>query len=369
MVQYRLTKLVESLPATVPFVGPETQERTRGGLFVARIGANESVFGPSPQVVEAITQAAPDAWMYGDPENHDLRHAIARHYTLDADNVMIGEGIDGLLGYVVRMFLEPGDSVVTSLGAYPTFNYHVVGYNGKLVTVPYRDDREDVEALLDAAVGSAAKLIYLANPDNPMGTCWTAESIDSMICRVPAGSLLLLDEAYGEFAEPGTLPAIDCSSDRVLRFRTFSKAYGLAGIRVGYVLGNSKLIAEFNKVRNHFGVGRVAQAAGLAALKDQSYLTQVFDQVKAARARIVEIASDNGLSTVASATNFVAVDCGRDGEFAGTVLNNLVQRGIFVRMPGVVPLNRCIRVTAGLEHDLDALADALPAALADANYR
>jgi histidinol-phosphate aminotransferase len=307
--------------------------------------------------------------MYGDPENHDLRHAIARHHALDADNVMIGEGIDGLLGYVVRMFLEPGDSVVTSLGAYPTFNYHVVGYNGKLVTVPYRDDREDVEALLDAAVGSAAKLIYLANPDNPMGTCWTAGSIDSMICRVPAGSLLLLDEAYGEFAEPGTLPAIDCSSDRVLRFRTFSKAYGLAGIRVGYVLGNSKLIAEFNKVRNHFGVGRVAQAAGLAALKDQSYLTQVFDQVKAARARIVEIASDNGLSTVASATNFVAIDCGRDGEFAGTVLNNLVQRGIFVRMPGVVPLNRCIRVTAGLEHDLDALADALPAALADANYR
>jgi histidinol-phosphate aminotransferase len=188
-----------------------------------------------------------------------------------------------------------------------------------------------------------------------------------MISRVPAGALLVLDEAYGEFAEPGTLPEIDVSSDRVLRFRTFSKAYGLAGIRLGYVVGNSELVAEFNKVRNHFGVGRVVQAAGLAALADQSHLDRVIDQVKAARRRIVEIASDNGLATVDSATNFVAVDCGRDGEFATRVLNSLVERGIFVRMPGVPPLNRCIRITAGLDHELDAFAAALPLSLVDAN--
>ena len=256
--------------------------------------------------------------------------------------------------------------MVTSQGAYPTFNYHVVGYDGQLVTVPYRDDREDVDALLSTAAECQAKLIYLANPDNPMGTWWDAEKIDDMISRVPKGTLLVLDEAYGEFAEPGTLPDIDVFNDRVLRFRTFSKAYGLAGIRLGYVVGNADLVAEFNKVRNHFGVGRVVQAAGLAALADQSHLTKVIDQVKAARGRIVEIATDNGLATVESATNFVSVDCGRDGDFATRVLNNLVQRGIFVRMPGVSPLNRCIRITAGLDHELDLFAAALPLALADA---
>ena len=245
-------------------------------------------------------------------------------------------------------------------------SYHVVGYDGQLVTVPYRDDREDVDALLAAAAEWQAKLIYLANPDNPMGTWWSAEKIDDMISRVPKGTLLVLDEAYGEFAEPGTLSDIDVSNDRVLRFRTFSKAYGLAGIRLGYVVGNADLVAEFNKVRNHFGVGRVVQAAGLAALADQCHLTKVINQVKAARGRIAEIASDNGLATVESATNFVAVDCGRDGDFATRVLNSLVKRGIFVRMPGVPPLNRCIRITAGLDHELESFAAALPLSLVDA---
>ena len=366
MANYRVTELTKSLPATVPFVGPETQERARGGAFDARIGANECVFGPSPMVVTASADAASDAWMYGDPENYTLRRAIATHHGVEPDNIMVGEGIDGLFGYVVRIFVESGDSVVTSQGAYPTFNYHVVGYDGQLVTVPYRDDREDVDALLSTAAECQAKLIYLANPDNPMGTWWDAEKIDDMISRVPKGTLLVLDEAYGEFAEPGTLPDIDVFNDRVLRFRTFSKAYGLAGIRLGYVVGNADLVAEFNKVRNHFGVGRVVQAAGLAALADQSHLTKVIDQVKAARGRIVEIATDNGLATVESATNFVSVDCGRDGDFATRVLNHLVQRGIFVRMPGVSPLNRCIRITAGLDHELDLFAVALPLALADA---
>ncbi len=369
MTHYRLTDLVKSLPATVPFVGPETQERNRGGTFRARIGANENVFGPSPAVAEAIAQAAAGAWMYGDPENHVLRHAIAEHHGVAPDNVMTGEGIDGLLGYVVRMLVEPGDRVVTSTGAYPTFNYHVVGYDGALVTVPYRDDCEDVEALLEAAAAQQAKLIYLANPDNPMGTWWSAEAINEMIARVPEGTLLLLDEAYGEFAEPGTLPEIDVSSDSVLRFRTFSKAYGLAGIRVGYVMGKSALVGEFNKVRNHFGVGRVAQAAALAALEDQDHLALVIDQVKRARARITEIALENGLASLASATNFVTIDCGRDGDFAVAVLERLVQEGIFVRMPGVAPLNRCIRVTAGLDHELDAFAEALPVVLSEVAAR
>ena len=366
MTSYRVTDLVTGLPATVPFVGPEAQERAQGRVFDARIGANENMFGPSPTVIDAIIEMAGESWMYGDPELHDLRHAIARHHEIPVGNVAIGEGIDGLLGYFSRMFVEPGDSVVTSAGAYPTFNYHVVGYGGQLETVPYCDDHEDIEGLLKRAADSKAKLLYFANPDNPMGTWWDAPAVSSMMSRIPDGTVLLLDEAYGEFAEAATLPAFDISNEKVLRFRTFSKAYGMAGIRVGYVVGHCRLIAELDKVRNHFGVGRVAQAAALAALKDQVFLTNVIEQVRSARARIAEIARENGLSSLDSAANFVAIDCGADGEFATAVLNNLLRQGIFVRMPGIAPLNRCIRITAGKSQELDAFARALPVALGEA---
>ena len=156
------------------------------------------------------------------------------------------------------------------------------------------------------------------------------------------------------------------ANEKVLRFRTFSKAYGMAGIRVGYVVGHCALIAELDKVRNHFGVGRVAQAAALAALKDQVFLTNVIEQVRSARTRIVEIARENGLSSLDSAANFVAIDCGADGEFAMAVLKGLLRHGIFVRMPGIAPLNRCIRITAGKSPELDAFARALPVALGEA---
>ena len=366
LTDYNITPLVRSLPATVPFVGPETQERERGRPFTARIGANENVFGPSPIVIEAISRAAAESWMYGDPEIHELRYAIAAHHEVEPENILIGEGIDGLLGYVVRMFIEPGDKVVTSAGAYPTFNYHVVGYGGCLEFVPYRDDHEDPEGLLEIATSHNAKLLYLANPDNPMGTWWNADVVDSLIRRVPQGTLLLLDEAYGEFAPTSVLPSIDTSDPRVLRFRTFSKAYGLAGIRIGYVIGERGLIGEFNKVRNHFGVGRVAQAAALAALSDTGYLQKVITQVADGRNRIAGIASDHGLASLPSAANFVAIDCGQDGTYAIAVLNDLVRQGVFVRMPGVAPLNRCIRVTVGLDQHLDAFTEALPGALASA---
>ena len=154
-----LTDLVASLPATVPFVGPEHQERARGRAFKARIGANESVFGPSPAVIEAIRRAAPEAWMYCDPNMHDLRMAIAAHHGIDPASIVIGEGIDGLFGNIVRLVTGPGDTVVTSLGAYPTFNYHVNGFGGTLVTVPYTDDHEDPDALIAACREPRPKLV------------------------------------------------------------------------------------------------------------------------------------------------------------------------------------------------------------------
>ncbi|MFP4304180.1 MAG: pyridoxal phosphate-dependent aminotransferase [Rhodosalinus sp.] len=362
----RFTPLIQSLPATVPFVGPETQERDRGRPFDARLGANESVFGPSPRAVEAMQAAAAEAWKYGDSTSHDLRHALAAHHRVAPGHVIVGEGIDGLLGYLVRMLIEPGDAVVTSDGAYPTFNYHVAGFGGRLHKVPYRDDREDPQALAARAAEVGAKLLYFSNPDNPMGTWHGAEAVLRLIDALPEGCLLVLDEAYVDFAPGGTAPVIDPADPRVIRMRTFSKGYGLAGARVGYALGAVPLIAAFEKIRNHFGMTRMGQAGALAALQDQAWLAQVVARTAEGRAGIDRIARANGLSTLPSATNFVAVDCGRDGDFARRVLAELVARGVFVRMPGVAPLDRCIRITAGRPEDLGHLEQALPEALAEA---
>jgi len=359
----RFTDLAASLPATVPFVGPETQERARGAPFAARIGANENVFGPSPRAVIAMKRAASEIWRYGDPENHDLKTALAAHHAIPAENIVVGEGIDALLGYLVRLLVSPGDRIVTSNGAYPTFNFHVAGYGGELVTVPYRGDHEDPVALIEKAGAVDAKLIYLANPDNPMGTRHSASVVAAMINAVPDGSLLVLDEAYLEFAPDDTAPEFDVTAARVIRFRTFSKAYGMAGARVGYGIGALELIASFNKIRNHFGMNRMSLAGAQAALADGAHLADTLTKVAAARERIKTIAADSGLQVVPSATNFVAVDCGADGEFARRVLGGLIERGLFVRMPFVAPQDRCIRVTVGTEADLDLLASALPQAL------
>ncbi len=358
-----LTPLAASLPATVPFTGPETLERRAGRPFSARLGANESLFGPSPLAKAAIAAAAQDAWMYGDPDMHDLRAAIAVHHACDPAHILIGEGIDGILGNLVRLTVAPGDAVVTSAGAYPTFAFHVAGFGGILTRVPYLADHEDPDALLDAAHATGARLIYLANPDNPMGSHHTGAVIAAMLPRLPKGTLLVLDEAYIDLAPPGTAPLIDPADPRVIRLRTFSKGYGLAGLRIGYAISSAPLIAAFDRVRNHFGVGRVAQAGAIAALQDQDWLAQVQTRVATARLILSDIARNHGLIPLPSATNFVTMDCGGDGAHAARLVERLGAQGVFIRMPGVAPLNRCIRVSVGDDATLAAFAKALAAVI------
>jgi histidinol-phosphate aminotransferase len=358
-----LTPLVAALPPTVPFVGPEAQERERGRTFRARIGANESSFGPAPSVIAAMRAAAPDMWMYCDPDNFDLKTALAAHLDVGYGNVVVGEGIDGLLNLIVRMMISEGTPVVTSLGAYPTFNFHVAGVGGRLVAVPYENDRESLDGLLAAVQRENAPLVYLSNPDNPMGTWWEAAEISRFIEALPETTMLVLDEAYGELGPDSALPPIDVSRPNVLRMRTFSKAYGLAGIRCGYAVGEEEFIRDFEKIRNHYGVNRMALIAGEAALADQAWLAEVKRKVTAGRERIARIARDNGLSPIPSATNFVTIDCGADGAFALKIMEALLQRDVFIRKPMAPVLNRCIRISVGLDHELDIFAKELPRAI------
>jgi histidinol-phosphate aminotransferase len=289
---------------------------------------------------------------------------LAAHHRVTAANIAVGPGIDGLLGLICRLTLAAGTPVVTSLGAYPTFNFHVAGYGGDLTRVPYAGNHEDPGALLEAARRTGARLLYLANPDNPMGSHHPARVIEDLVANLPAETVLLLDEAYADLALPGTIPEIAADHPQVIRLRTFSKGYGLAGARVGYAIAAPDMVLAFDKVRDHFGMGRISQAGALAALGDQAWLGAVQAKVIAARDRVGRIARDNGLMPLPSATNFVTIDCGRDGDHARAVLAGVVSRGVFIRMPGVAPLDRCIRVSLGDAASLDAFEEVLPQALA-----
>jgi len=359
MSDYPFNPTTSALPAVVPFVGPEAAERAMGAKFIARLGANENVFGPSPHAIAAMEKAAPEVWMYGDPENHDLRQALAKHHGLAPENIMVGEGIDGLFGTLALMFMEPGVTVATSTGGYPTFNYQMAARGGAIETTPFKHDKEDLDGLIDLASRVNARLIYLANPDNPMGTWWSGDEVQAMIDSVPEGSLLCLDEAYIEFAPEDTTPAIDVNSRKVIRFRTFSKAYGMAGARIGYAIGEASLIKAFDKVRNHFGINRIAQAGALAALQDQFYVKEVVARVNEAKLRISIIGKASGFRPIRSAASFQTLDCGKDGTYSTAIIQGLASRGVFIRKPFKAPEDRCIRVSAGTPSDLDVFETAL----------
>lgn len=361
-----LTDLAASLPAAVPFVGPETLERRNGHAFAARLGANEQRFGPSPLAMAALRDAAADVWMYGDPEGYDLRSALAAKHGCEAANIVLGEGVDGLLGLIVRAAVTQGTPVVQSAGTYPTFGYHVRGFGGQMVDVPYCDDASDLAALAQAARQHRPSLVYLANPDNPMGGHHSAGAVLALLDALPENCLFVLDEAYIDFAPSDSAPLIAPDDPRVIRLRSFSKSYGLAGLRLGYAICAAPLAAVFDGLRHHFGIGRMVQAAGLAALQDHAHLAHVVAGTQAARARLAQIAADHGLRALPSATNFSCIDLGRGGDFARACVTQLAAAGLFVRMPSAAPQNRCLRISHGTADDLDLLAAALPAALAAA---
>ena len=221
--------------------------------------------------------------------------------------------------------------------------------------------------MLAAARRERAKVIYISNPDNPMGSHWDAAELERFIAALPEETMLLLDEAYCETATDFALPELDILRPNVIRTRTFSKAYGLAGMRVGYAIGEAGLVSAFDRVRNHFGVTRLGQVAALAALADQDWLRQVVGRVVAARERLYRIAEDAGLSALTSQANFVAIDCGRDGDYAMQVLKALERRGVFVRKPMAPGLDQYIRISVGPDAEMDIVAEELASALKSAH--
>jgi histidinol-phosphate aminotransferase len=337
---------IRAVPATTPFVAPEELARRVGRTTLVRLGANESAFGPSPRAIAAMQAAVPLVSIYGDPESMDLRTVLAARHNCRIENIVVGSGVDELLGLICRTYGALGDPVLMSHGSYATFAYHVAGHGLELITAPpFADGAVDIDALLAVARERRPKIVYLANPDNPSGTFAGRDAVAQLQAGLPPDTLFVLDEAYADFVPRDALlpEGID---ERTIRLRTFSKAYGMAGARIGYALASREAIATFQKIRNHFGVNRTAQIGALAALADQAFVDGVVAEVAAGRAEYHAFARRIGLRTLPSSTNFVCFEIGTR-QAAEAAMHGLLERGVFVRKPGAPPINGYIRVTVG----------------------
>jgi len=338
---------IEAIAPMTPFIGPEQLMRETGRSSLVRLGANESAFGPSPAAVAAMSAELERLWWYGDPDSYELREALARKHGVQVEELLVGAGIDDLMGLVVRAFVAPGGAALTTSGSYPTFNYHVHGYGGRLVYAHYRADGQlDLDELVAVAKREAASVVYLCNPDNPSGTFLHKDEMVRFLEALPRDAVFLLDEAYADFVDEDDLLPMHVE-DRVVRTRTFSKAYGLAGARIGYAIATERVIGILQKIRLHYGVNRNAQVGALASLRDEPFRRWVVEAVAQARADYRALARELGLNTIPSSTNFVCIDLG-DAARATRVMHELLaQHGVWIRKPGLPPLDRYVRVSAG----------------------
>ncbi|MDQ6933066.1 MAG: aminotransferase class I/II-fold pyridoxal phosphate-dependent enzyme [Candidatus Eremiobacteraeota bacterium] len=337
---------IEAIPPTTPFVGPEELARAGGHRQLLRLGANESAFGISPNALAAMQRELPHLSWYGDPESIDLREALAQRHECSVANVAVASGIDDLMGLAVRAFVSPGSVALTTRGSYPTFNFHVIGYGGALEYVEYTNDGKiDVETLAAAARRIRPAIVYVASPDNPSGSVSSRSDVEGLLRAIPSSTVLLLDEAYAEFAAPQDVMQ-NVVDGRLIRMRTFSKAYGMAGARIGYAITTPRIVGTFQKIRLHYGVNRNAQIGALAALSDQKFVQDVIRQVAQGREDYMELARSLGLAYQPSATNFVCIGLG-SAQRATSMVNNLLSRGVFIRKPTAPPLDSYVRVTVG----------------------
>jgi histidinol-phosphate aminotransferase len=354
---------IEAIPATTPFIGPEQLMRETHQRDLVRLGANESAFGPSPKAVAAMCAELERLCWYGDPESLDLRDALASKHRCSPNQIVVGAGIDDLMGLAVRAFVAPGGLALTTHGTYPTFNYHVTGYGGVLAAAPYREDGlPDLDALLRLARDRKPSIVYLANPDNPSGRFVECGDLLRFYQDLPRDTLLFLDEAYADYVSQDELLPLDFE-DRIVRVRTFSKAYGMAGARIGYALTTERNVRTFQKIRLHYGVNRNAQIGALASLQDESFVDFVIGETARGRDDYYALARELGCETIPSRTNFVCIDMG-DARRAARVMDDLLNMGVWIRKPGVPPLDRFIRVSVGTEPMRRAFAGALRSVLA-----
>jgi histidinol-phosphate aminotransferase len=343
----------------VPGKPIEDVKRELGLTSVLKLASNENPLGASPKALEAVRNALAETHRYPEPTSRALREAIAAKWHVGADEIFVGNGSDEIFRLLAETYVEPGDAVVSPRPSFSVYASvaHLVG--ARTVEVALRGFDHDLERMAEEA--SRARLVFLCRPNNPTGTAFDAASFETFMHAVPADSIVVLDEAYAEFDDSGfdSRPFLARHKNLVVS-RTFAKAYGLAGLRLGYAIADADLLRPLFTTRDPFSVNRLAQEAGLAALHDEPHLRNTLETVRKGRAQIYEAAKAFGLSHTPSQANFVLLEI---GDAATHVTDSLLKEGIIVRHTESFGLPRHIRVTVGTRADNDRFIEGLGRAL------
>lgn len=336
-----------ALTAYEPGKPADELARELGIENIVKLASNENPYGPSPKAIAAISGPSLELHRYPDPRAHDLREALAVHHAVPAQQLCLGNGSNELIDLIARVFASRGDHAVFGHPSFPCYRIASIAQELRYTAVPLRDRLHwDVDDLL-AAVTPTTKLLFVSNPNNPTGSYVPRMDLERLLHTLPERVLAVIDEAYVEYADaPDFSPATDLrdTRERLAILRTFSKAYGLAALRVGYLIGNRELVEHLDRLRAPFNVGTAGQMAARVALGDQQHVRATVASTVRDRGKLAEQLIALGLRIAPSQANFVLVDLDRPGR---AVYEALLREGVIVR-PMPDPLSSWIRVTVGL---------------------
>ena len=349
---------IAALSPYVPGKPIDELQRELGLTRVIKLASNENPLGPSPKALAVINETAATLHRYPDGGAFKLRQALAHRWKVTDEQIILGNGSDEILGLLARTFLSPGDEAVMAAHTFVIYHMEVTAAHGKAVTVPLKDWRHDVAAMA-GAITDRTRLVFLCNPNNPTGTMVSAEEVAWLLARIPDHVVVVFDEAYFEYVRSSEFPdsmAWIKEGRNVIVLRTFSKIYGLAGLRIGYGVTTGEIVNLLNRVRPPFNANSIAQRAALAALDDDEHVARSRAVNQAGMEQITNGLRALGLAPISSEANFVYVDVGRDGR---AVFDAMLRHGVIVRHID----GRMIRVTIGQAEEnrvfLGALAQVL----------
>jgi histidinol-phosphate aminotransferase len=343
----------------------EEVQRELGLERVVKLASNEGPHGPFPEAVEALRREVEDLNRYPDGGAYRLRVALAERHDVRFEEVAPGAGSDGIVDYLSQLALDPGDEIVCGWPSFPSYVIDAKKIGGVARTVPLRDQRYDLAAMLEA-IAPRTKLVYVCHPNNPTGTMNTRGELDAFLDKVPDHVLTVLDQAYSEYIDDADyVDGIEYLKEgrRVVVLRTFSKIYGLAGLRVGYAIGPEGLVTSIGKVRRAFDVSSLAQVAALASLDSPGELARRSEQNKEGLAQLEKIMREHGLEPPRSVANFLFAEVGDDSR---RLFEQLLREGVIVRPAGGFGAPGAIRVTVGPPEENELFGEALGRVLSGA---
>ena len=342
---------IKKLKSYKPGKPIEEVERELGLNNVIKLASNENPLGPSPKAMDAIQGAMVDLHRYPDASGYELRKKLAGKFNVKIDNVVLGSGSEGIMSTIMRTFLLNDDELISAKNSFIGFRVLANASGRNVRWVPMRQHRYDLEVMANE-ITDYTKIIYIANPDNPMGTYVTKEEFDQFYSYVPERVLIILDEAYYEFAcEIQDYPdSMTYRYDNVITLRSFSKAYGLGGIRIGYGFAHEQLIKNLLKVKVPFEPSLLAQVAGMAALDDGDFLSRTIILNEKGKKYLKEELELLKVQYISSAANFITTRWESEKK-ANSLTENLLKKGVIVRQLTSFGWPNYIRVSIGLEEE------------------